>query len=67
MRGLLANEISAAVTEEALTLLRSLFADGIDAPGSAMAGRAELGIGDPANVSLAVSLLAADLLGAITR
>jgi hypothetical protein len=62
LRGLLDNAISQAVTGEALQHLGTLFAEGPEALGSMMAGRAEEGIGDPANVSLAVSLLASDIL-----
>lgn len=39
-----------------------LFAAGPAAPGSTMAGRAERAVGDPEQVSLAVSILAGDLL-----
>ena len=48
-------------------MLADLFASGPEAPGSTMAGRAERGIGDPEQVSLAVSILAADLMGALDR
>lgn len=62
-RELLNNEISQSVTADAVEMLGSLFADGPQALGSMMAGRAEEGIGNPENVSLSVSLLAADILG----
>lgn len=62
---LLENSVSQAVTQEGLEHLESLFASGPDAIGSVMAGRAEEGIGDPYNVSLSVSLLAADILAAV--
>ncbi len=56
-----------AVASDALAMLADLFASGPEAPGSTMAGRAERGIGDPEQVSLAVSILAADLMGALDR
>lgn len=59
---LLADEISRAVTNEALTYLDDLFADGSEAIGSVMAGRAEEGVGEPDEVSVAVSVLAAALV-----
>lgn len=59
------DRFSAAVTEQALVYLKELFAAGPDAIGSAMAGRAEEGIGEPAVVAASVSALAADLLAAI--
>ncbi len=51
-----------AVTDQALAHLAQLFATGPDAVGSIMAGRAEELVGDPANVSASVALLAEDLL-----
>lgn len=66
MLELLQNPISQLATTEALGFLKTLFAEGADALGSLMAGRAEEGIGDPSNVSLAVSLLASDLVDSIT-
>lgn len=53
------------VTTQALELLRRLFADGADAPGSLLAGRAEQDVGDPEVVAAAVAMLAADLLDAL--
>lgn len=64
---LLEHEVSAVVTREALDLLGTLFAAGVDAAGSRMAGAAEELIGDPALVSAAVALLAQDLLTATVR
>lgn len=61
-RELLDNSISHSATTEAVEMLRSLFADGPEALGSVMAGRAEEGIGDPESVSVSVSFLAADIL-----
>jgi hypothetical protein len=59
------DDLAGPVTEQALTFLAELFAAGADAPGSAMAGRAEEGIGDPAIVSAAAAALADDLVGAV--
>lgn len=59
---LLSNELSREVTAQALQALRMLFATGPDARGSTMAGRAERAVGDPHQVALASSILAADLL-----
>lgn len=53
-------------TEQALTHLRAMFCEP-DSTGSAMAGRAEEGIGDPAFVAASVSALATDLLAALER
>ncbi|KGN32993.1 hypothetical protein N802_16605 [Knoellia sinensis KCTC 19936] len=61
---LLDEDISAAVTGEALAHLRELFARGASARGSVMAGAAEELVGDPATVSESVALLAQDLLDA---
>jgi hypothetical protein len=63
---LLGEDVCAEVTTEALGYLRHLFAAGPDAIGSAMAGRAEEGIGEPETVSRQVAILAADLLTAIS-
>lgn len=59
---LLSDDLSRVVSEEAVTHLARLFADGEWAPGSLMAGRAESGVGSPAEVSAASTVLAADLL-----
>lgn len=64
---LLGEEISAAPTERALEYLSELFVAGPDATGSAMAGEAEEGVGNPAVVSASVAALAADLLSAIEQ
>lgn len=60
-----ADSFAGGVTRAAVELLKELFADGPDALGSMMAGRAERGIGDPAVVSAATATLAADLLAAL--
>ncbi|MFD4403969.1 hypothetical protein ACFWPH_14545 [Nocardia sp. NPDC058499] len=62
---LLAEQISAQVTNEAVDILQNLFAAGPDAIGSAMAGRAEEGVGDPEQVSASIRFLAEDLINAI--
>jgi hypothetical protein len=53
------------VTQRAVELLQQLFADGPDALGSAMAGRAEEGIGDPDLVAAATAALADELIAAL--
>jgi len=65
-RRLLEDELSHDATQGALQQLDTLFAAGPDAPGSAMAGRAEAGVGEPEQVAVAVSILAADLLRALS-
>lgn len=62
---LLTDPVSKMVTEQALEWLPTLFADGPDALGSVMAGRAEEGIGDPDLVAASVAALAADVLAAV--
>ena len=62
---LLQHDLSAAVTGQAVDHLRLMFADSPAAAGSAMAGEAERGLGDPEGTALAVTLLAQDLLAAI--
>lgn len=64
MTALRADAFAGAVTHQALHYLRALFAVN-DAPGSRMAGQAELGVGDPLAVAASVSALASDLLTAI--
>lgn len=64
-RELLKTEMSADVAREALVQARELFAEGPDALGSMMAGRAEEGIGEPTTVSLQTSILARDLVDAV--
>jgi hypothetical protein len=58
------DDLAGPVTEQALAVLAQLFASGATAHGSAMAGRAEEGVGDPATVSAAAAALAEDLLTA---
>jgi len=62
---LLADDVSAEVTTEAIDILQRLFAAGADAPGSVMAGRTEEGVGDPEQVSNAIKFLAEDLVETI--
>ncbi|GGL15915.1 hypothetical protein Sme01_21020 [Sphaerisporangium melleum] len=59
------DSISSETTSEAIEHLAKLFAQGPDALGARMAGRAEEGIGEPETVALATSLLAADLVQAL--
>lgn len=62
---LLREPFSEAVTGRALLYLEDMFAAGAGAVGSAMAGRAEEGIGEPAVVAASVAVLASDLLDAV--
>ena len=64
---LLRDALSEDVTREALTGLQQHLASGPESSFSHMAGRAEEGIGEPATVSLAVAVLAQDLLDALPR
>jgi len=64
-RRLLADELSGPATAEAVQLLADLFAAGPSATGSAMAGRAEAGVGEPETVAIQSATLAADLLNAL--
>jgi hypothetical protein len=64
---LLREEVCGEVTAAAQELLGDLFASGPDAVGSAMAGRAEEGIGEPETVARQVAILTDDLLKAIDR
>lgn len=59
---LLADSLSKDATREALVYLAELFGAGPESIGAVMAGRAEEAVGDPAQVSVAVSILASDLL-----
>ncbi|PQZ52613.1 hypothetical protein CQ040_10385 [Microbacterium sp. MYb54] len=65
LQNLLAQNLSRPTTERALVLLNDLFVGGPDSPGAEMAGRAEVGIGDPAQTSLAASILAQDLASSL--
>ena len=62
---LIEHDLSREVTREALGYLSELFAKGSEALGSLMAGRAELGLGDPDVVSASCAALAGDLLEAV--
>jgi len=62
-----ADPLSRGVTETALTYLADLFAAGEHGVGAVMAGRAETGVGDPAQVAASVSLLAADLIESLSQ
>lgn len=59
------DELAGKATTHAIEYLRVLFADGPDALGAVMAGRAEQLVGEPAVVSAAAAALAADLLAAL--
>ncbi|MHB1130635.1 MAG: hypothetical protein ACYC06_11470 [Ilumatobacteraceae bacterium] len=61
---MLDHSISRDITRNGLSYLRALFADGPEAEGSLRAGRAELGIGDPAIVAQSVAILASELIDA---
>lgn len=65
IRSILREDVSRDTAASALTALAELFAAQPEALGSAMAGQAELGIGDPAQTSLATSILATDLIEAL--
>jgi Nucleotidyltransferase len=62
---LLRNPVSQDATSQAMSFLRTLFAEGPEALGSTMAGRAEQGVGEPATVSASVAFLGSDLLAAL--
>lgn len=62
---LMSHDLCGEVTREALAYLSNLFAAGPRALGSHMAGRAEMGLGDPDVVSASCSALAGDLLMAL--
>jgi hypothetical protein len=64
-RRLLVHPGSGEVTAEAVGILRELFGTN-DAPGSLMAGAAEVAVGDPLQVGIAASILANDLLVALS-
>lgn len=64
---LLDDPLSSDVSGDALENLAWLFAAGPSAQGSLMAGRAELGIGEPETVAVAVAILASDLCNSLQR
>ncbi len=59
------NDGSRQTTEQALVFLEHLFTPGPEALGSAKAGQAEEGIGDPALVPVSASYLATDVVQAL--
>lgn len=61
---LLDEMICATETMEALDNFKALFAAGPEATGSAMAGRAEEGLGEPLTIAASTAALAADLVRA---
>ncbi|WP_220093728.1 hypothetical protein [Flexivirga caeni] len=64
---LLEDPLSASATREALRYAEELFAAGPEAIGAMMAGRAELGVGSPEEVSVATAILASDLVVSLRR
>ena len=64
---LLHNDGSRQTTEQALVFIARLFSTRPEALGSAMAGQAEEGIGDPALVSASASYLSSDVVQAVRR
>lgn len=65
LRILLADGLASNVTTQALDYLNLLFAAGPNALGSSMAGRTELGLGDPDVVAASCTALANDILTAL--
>lgn len=65
MQRLLVDPLAAPVTQQSMAYLREMFAAGPEALGSAMAGRAEVGVGEPDTVAASVAALAGDLLLAL--
>lgn len=65
LTGLVTDPLAGAVTTQALSYLREMFAAGPEAIGSTMAGRAEEGLGDPDVVASSVAALAQDLMSAM--
>ncbi len=59
------DDLAGPATQQALTYLAVLFAAGPDSVGSAMAGRAEEGVGEPQTVAAASAILAQDLLDSV--
>jgi hypothetical protein len=59
------DSLASDATTKALSFLGDLFAAGPSAIGSAMAGRAEEGVGEPQTVAAATAFLAEDLIGAL--
>jgi hypothetical protein len=64
---LLSDDLAGEVTAQAVEFLTVHFAAGPEATGSVMAGRTEEGVGEPETVALQTSILAADLLVALTQ
>lgn len=62
---LLAEPLAGEVTQQAMSYLRDMFAAGPQSLGSAMAGRAEAGVGEPDIVAASAAVLADDLLLAL--
>ncbi len=64
---LLADPVSEWVTAQTLEWMPEMFAQGPDAIGSIMAGRAEEGVGDPDLVAASVAAMVADVLEAVAE
>jgi hypothetical protein len=65
LRRLLSDDLAGDVTRSALAHVSELFAAGPTALGCEMAGRTELGLGDPDVVAASCAALASDLLAAV--
>lgn len=65
LRELLRDQLCGQAVERSMGYLADLFASGAEARGALLAGAAEEGIGNPAQVALSVSLLAAELCEAL--
>jgi hypothetical protein len=65
LRELLSDPLCSPAVERGMKYLADLFAAGEEARGAILAGAAEEGIGNPAQVALSVSLLAAELRDAL--
>jgi len=66
LRALSNDALAGDVTVKALQYLRHMFAAGPTATGSAMAGRAEQGVGEPEIVASSCAVLATELIDAIS-
>ena len=64
---LLAEDLSATITRQAVGYLAEIFGAGPEAIGSQMAGRAESLVGNPDTVARSVSILASDLTAALAN
>jgi len=67
LRSLATDSAAGDVTHTGIVYIRTLFAAGETAPGSRFAGQAEVFVGDSAQVAIAASLLAQDLIAALSE